>query len=177
MKSPPVTIRSARPTDATALATYMAEPEVFAGLLQLPYPSPDRWAERLALPPAGSNNLHLVAELDGCVVGSAGVFSTGNHVRRRHASSLGISVAREAQRNGIGGVLMAALIDYADRWGQILRLELNVFADNTRAISLYQRFGFVREGVFRKHALRDGQYVDTLAMARLHPNPPKWSED
>lgn len=49
-----------------------------------------------------------------------------------------------------------------------------MFADNTRAIALYERFGFVREGLHRCHALRDGVYVDTLSMARLHPNPPRW---
>jgi hypothetical protein len=25
------------------------------------------------------------------------------------------------------------------------------------------------------YALRDGQYVDSLSMARLHPNPPRWT--
>jgi putative acetyltransferase len=171
-----ITIRSVRPTDAAAIANFMAEPEVFAGLLQLPYPTPEGWADRVAPFPAGSNNLHLIAELDGNVVASAGVFAAVNHVRRRHASALGISVAKDAQGKGVGSALMAALMDYADRWGHILRIELNVFADNTRAIALYERFGFVREGLLRKHALRDGRYVDSLVMARLHPNPPQWSE-
>ena len=76
----------------------------------------------------------------------------------------------------VGSALMTALMDYADRWGQILRIELNVFADNDRAIGLYERFGFVREGLMRKYALRDGQYVDSLMMARLHPNPPQWTD-
>lgn len=176
MNRSPITIRSARPTDAAAIASYMAEPDVFAGLLQLPYPTPEGWADRVAAFPASSNNLHLVAELDGNVVASAGVFAPGNHVRRRHASGLGISVAKDAQGKGVGTALMAALVDYADRWGNILRIELNVFADNTRAIALYERFGFVREGLLRKYALRDGRYVDSLVMARLHPNPPQWSE-
>jgi putative acetyltransferase len=176
MSSPEIVIRSARPTDVNAIATYMSDPAVFADLLQLPHPTPERWAARLATPSAGSNNMHLVAELNGHVVASAGVFSAGEHVRRRHASVLGISVAVEAQGRGIGSALMAALMDYADRWGQILRIELTVFADNTRAIALYERFGFVREGLLRKHALRDGRYVDSLLMARLHPNPPQWSE-
>ncbi|MBU3746926.1 MAG: GNAT family N-acetyltransferase [Burkholderiaceae bacterium] len=176
MNKSPLTLRSARPSDAAAVASFMAEPEVFAGLLQLPYPTPEGWADRVAGFPAASNNLHLVAELDGNVVASAGVFAVGNHVRRRHASALGISVAKEAQGKGVGTALMAALLDYADRWGQILRIELNVFTDNDRAIGLYERFGFVREGLLRKYALRDGQYVDSLMMARLHPNPPQWTK-
>ena len=37
---------------------------------------------------------------------------------------------------------MTSLCDYADRWGQVLRIELQVFADNARAIALYRSFGF-----------------------------------
>ena len=46
-------------------------------------------------------------------------------------------------------------------------IELTVSADNTRAISLYERFGFVREGRHQDFAMRDGAYVDALAMARM----------
>ncbi|MBI3369309.1 MAG: GNAT family N-acetyltransferase, partial [Burkholderiales bacterium] len=63
--------------------------------------------------------------------------------------------------------------DYADGWAQVLRIELHVYTDNARAIALYRRFGFVQEGCHRGHALREGQYVDSYSMARLHPNPPR----
>ena len=69
---------------------------------------------------------------------------------------------------------MAALIDYADRWVAVMRIELTVVTDNERAIALYRKFGFVQEGIFRAYGLRDGRYQDVLAMARLHPSPPRW---
>jgi putative acetyltransferase len=68
---------------------------------------------------------------------------------------------------------MAGLCDYADNWVGTLRLELSVYTDNTKAIGLYQKFGFVIEGTMRGYAMRDGQFADTHAMARLHPNPPR----
>jgi putative acetyltransferase len=67
---------------------------------------------------------------------------------------------------------MAALIDWADQWAQLLRIELTVFADNDAAIALYRKFGFEHEGTHRAYALRDGVYADVHAMARLHPAPP-----
>jgi putative acetyltransferase len=68
---------------------------------------------------------------------------------------------------GAGSALMAALVDHADRWANYRRLELTVYVDNARAIALYERFGFKREGVMPAYAWRDGDYVDALAMGRL----------
>ncbi len=162
------------PRDAAAMARMMADPGVYANLMQLPHPSEPQWAARLAAPAAeGSAELRLVAELGGEVVGSLGLHPVEGRVRRRHAAVLGISVATAAQGRGVGAALMQAALDYADRWAQILRIELQVFPDNRRAIALYERFGFVHEGRHRAFALRDGVYVDSLSMARLHPNPPK----
>jgi putative acetyltransferase len=73
----------------------------------------------------------------------------------------------------VGSALMAAMCEYADRWVGVLRLELTVYTDNAAAIALYRKFGFQVEGTLRGYALRDGRYVDALAMARLHPSPPR----
>jgi putative acetyltransferase len=67
---------------------------------------------------------------------------------------------------------MTALLNWADNWAQVLRVELSVFADNERAIRLYERFGFEREGLCRADAMRNGRLADTVTMARLHPQQP-----
>lgn len=168
-----LTIRRATVKDAAAFARVMGEPAVYGGTLQLPFPSDELWQGRLADGVAGKNGeLLLVAERDGEVVGNAGLHPVGASVRRRHAMMLGISVSSSAQGQGVGTALMAALCDYADNWLGCLRIELTVYADNEVAQRLYRNFGFELEGTLRAYALRDGRYVDTLAMARLHPNPP-----
>jgi putative acetyltransferase len=68
---------------------------------------------------------------------------------------------------GVGSALMAAVIELADRWLNLKRLELEVWADNYPAIALYEKFGFEREGLLRAEGFRDGVYADSLAMARL----------
>ena len=168
-----ITVRRACLADAAALARIMGDPAVFAGLMPLPFTSEEVWKARLAEVYApGNPDLMLVAERGGAVVGSAGVHPVGAAIRRRHVLTFGISVAPEAQRQGVGSALMAAICDYADRWAGALRVELTVYADNAPAIALYRKFGFEPEGTHRAYALRDGEYVDALVMARLHPKPP-----
>jgi len=169
---PTITIRRSTTQDAAAYVRIMGDLEVLPNLMQLPYTSDEIWRQRLTDNNApGKTDLHLVAELDGVVVGNAGLHPAPA-MRRRHAAMLGIAVAREAQGRGVGSALMQAICDYADEWAQILRIELSVYTDNERAIRLYERFGFVREGTHRGYALRAGAYVDSYSMARLHPNPP-----
>jgi len=177
---PPITLRRATPQDAAATARLMAHPEVQRNTMQLPHHNEGVWQQRLNdLIAPGKADVMLVAERPGAdsqaeLVGLAGLHPTGLALRRRHAMSLGISIAAPAQGQGVGTALLAALCDYADQWAQVLRIELTVFADNARAIGLYQRFGFEREGLHRGYALRDGHYADVLSMARLHPRPPRW---
>lgn len=171
--TPAIVVRRPRVEDAAALAATMSDPAVARQLLQLPHGTEAHWRARIQDMPAGpaTADLFLVAEWHGEVVGNAGLTSFAA-VRRRHAMGLGLAVATHAQGHGVGRALMAAVIDWADHWAQVLRIELTVYTDNERAIALYRSFGFESEGVHRAFALRDGVYVDALAMARLRPPPP-----
>lgn len=173
MTTAAVRLRRAALQDAEALAALMADEAVYAGVLQMPYPSAELWRKRLEPQVADDSALHLVAVADGAVVASAGIHLLAWTPRRRHVGGLGMSVAADWQGRGIGSQLMAALLDWADNWIALMRVELTVYTDNARAIALYEKFGFVREGTHRAFALRAGRYVDAYAMARLHPQPPQ----
>lgn len=175
-----LTLRRVKPADAAALAEQFSDPEVFGGTLQLPHASEEIWTQRIAgmTPPApGSNEIVLTALIDDQPVGLAGLHPAGPQVRRRHVMGLGITVAKAAQGQGVGQALMTALMDYADNWAQVLRIELTVFHDNQRAIRLYERHGFEHEGRLRADALRNGVYEDVLVMGRLHPRQPRVRAD
>jgi putative acetyltransferase len=169
-----ILIRRASPKDAAAYARFMSHPEVFSSLMQMPFTDEEVWRTRLTEGCApGKTDLPLAAEMNGEVVGSAGLHPVGVALRRRHALTLGISVAPEVQGRGVGSTLMVAMCDYADNWLGALRIELTVYTDNARAIALYRKFGFEIEGTFRGYAMRDGRYADAYAMARFHPHPPR----
>jgi RimJ/RimL family protein N-acetyltransferase len=105
-----------------------------------------------------------VAETDeGEIVGRLSV-ARDPHPASRHVADLGLMVASEYRRRGIG----LALLEQAVRWAReadVSKLELHVFPHNPPAIALYENFGFVREGYRRRHYRRGDELVDAILMA------------
>ena len=159
-----IVIRHVIPEDAAALTRLYSQPETQANTLQLPHQSPTLWQERLSNPRPGVHM--LVALIDDQLAGQI-TLEVQSVARRRHAATLGMGVDPAFHRRGVGSALMAAMIDLCDNWLQVTRIELTVFADNHKAIGLYQKFGFEIEGTAKRFAMRDGEMIDTHYMARL----------
>ena len=85
-----------------------------------------------------SNEVELVAIIDGRIVGSAGVSAVRSRRKVAHRARFGISILKEYW-------VMDASIDCARQAGYT-QLELEVVADNERAVSLYRRAGFEEYG-------------------------------
>jgi L-phenylalanine/L-methionine N-acetyltransferase len=160
--NPNILIRALEPEDIPELTEAWNQPQAYAGTLQLPFASKEARQARHAMNPGVSR---LVAVIEGKAIGM--IFLNRFEGRRSHAGSLGMAVHDAYAGRGAGTALMAAVVDLADNWLQLKRLELGVYSDNTRAIALYERFGFEREGVNRAYAWRNGAFADSLAMARL----------
>lgn len=160
-----LTIRRAEPSDFEAVARTFEDERVYASTLQPPFPSKEMWRKRLA--EMADGDFMLVALVKDELVGHGGLFRSHKSLRRAHAMSLGIGVAAGWQGKGVGSALLAKLLDLADNWLNVIRLELTVFTDNAAAVALYQRFGFEIEGTHRSYALRAGEYVDAHFMARV----------
>lgn len=159
-----IQIRAAESADVPAITEVMNQPRAYWGTLQTPFTPVEMRQKRFDA--TDHHNRQLVAVVDGKVVGVIGLHREPWH-RRLHAASIGMAVHDAYAGRGVGSALMAAVVELAERWWNIKRLELSVYADNPRAIALYERFGFVREGLFKAYAWRDGEYVDSLPMARL----------
>jgi len=160
-----LTIRRAEPEDCSALYEMFTSPKLYANTLQLPYPSREEWRRKLAEPGDGAHN--LAAVVGDKVVGMFSIRTFPHRPRRQHVGVIGMSVHEDWQGQGVGTALMRAGVDLADNWLNLTRLELEVYTDNEPAVRLYERFGFEREGLLRRHAYRDGRYVDSYVMARL----------
>ncbi len=158
-----ILIRPLEPDDYPDIAAIYNGPQVIEGSLQLPYSSQDLWRRRTEI--TEMDYPRLVAAVEGMIVGVVSMEIGEN--RRRHSGIIEMAVRDDYQGRGIGAALLGAIIDLAENWLGIMRLEALVFTDNHPAIALYKRFGFIVEGTLRQYAWRNGALADTYALARL----------
>ena len=148
-----IVIRAREPQDAAAYQRLYSHPDVYPWTLQLPFPSVALWEKKFARMDA-EGFVAFVAEIDGVLAGELTLF-VDSKPRTRHCISFGLGVHPDFAGRGVGERLIRTA------------MELEVFHDNERALRLYQRLGFEREGMKRQAALRDGQLRDVVMMAKL----------
>jgi RimJ/RimL family protein N-acetyltransferase len=158
---PAIVIRPATEAELTAVVDLLAEVAAEDRWIatEVPFDRAKRaatMAERLRGPEAAS----FVAVSGGAIVGHIGMT-----VRRPGLLELGMMVAAGRRGQGIGGALLSAALAWA-RGTPAYKITLEVFPDNTAARALYRKFGFVEEGLFRRHVRRrNGELRDTIPMS------------
>lgn len=160
-------IRPVRISDAHQLNAIRRQKGVLPNTLGLPSERNERSEQFLAT--VNDNSHMFVAALDADdsqVIGVLGMTIFANP-RLRHSASFGLSVHEDYQGIGVGKALMAAMVDLADNWLMLKRIELGVLDGNEKAFKLYEAFGFEVEGVKRAAAIRNGEYVNETIMARI----------
>jgi RimJ/RimL family protein N-acetyltransferase len=110
-----------------------------------------------------SGNPMMVALAGGSVVGWCDI-RREFFPSRAHRGTLGMGLLPAWRGRGVGRRLLEATLAQARRSG-FKRIELDVHADNPRAIALYEKAGFVREGIVRDASLIDGVFRDAILMA------------
>jgi len=127
--------------------------------------SAESLAQRIEAGAHGNSEVWFVCDsanqLVGVLYGRRGVAR-----RNRHSLYLVMGVLHASWGKGIGAYLLRTMEQWALEH-RIHRLELSVNSLNDRAISLYERAGFEREGVKRHSLCLNGQYVDELYMSKL----------
>jgi L-phenylalanine/L-methionine N-acetyltransferase len=157
-----VAIRPVLVEDSEAIWRITQQEGVIETILTLPSDRIEQRRERLAS--LGPDEHWFVAEADGAVIGLAGLtVGTG---RLRHSGHVFLFVAREYHGQGVGTRLMETLLDVADRWLLLRRVELTVVAENERAWRLYERLGFEKEGLRKLSVVSQGEIKDEWLMAR-----------
>ena len=114
-----------------------------------------------------AQNFMVTAYLEGKIIGDAGVTKLRELMKFRHRAYFGMSILKEYCELGLGSAMMETAIAQAKENG-FEQMELGVFADNPRAIHLYEKFGFEKYGIQpRAFKLKDGTYRDEIIMVRF----------
>jgi RimJ/RimL family protein N-acetyltransferase len=164
-----VRVREATPDDAAGIIALF---KVIYGETTFMLVEPDEWnptveeqARRIEQNAKSRSGITVVAEADGRLVGAASG-NRGSVKRNRHSAYVVMGVVGAWRGRGVGRALLTALEVWA-RANGLHRLELTVQVHNRRAITLYEKCGFEREGV-KRHSLNiEGAFIDELYMSKL----------
>lgn len=104
----------------------------------------------------------VVADVGGQIVGNSSVTRGSYRDTQRHGG-LGIAVSKKSRDFGIGVEMMHALVKESRRAG-LKTIQLEVFANNLRAIHVYEKIGFKQTGRIPKKMLRNGKFIDSIIM-------------
>lgn len=159
------TIKRLDQNDTSGLYEIYCYTEVTQNSSQLPFLDTNKISKLFI----NENNYTLIAEWNGMTVGHI-TFILETKPRSKHCAGIAIAVHPKFHGKGVGKALMEEAINQADNWLNLVRLELEVHADNDIAIGLYEKLGFNLEGRKKLSTFKAGRYIDTLFMARIHPN-------
>lgn len=172
----PAVIRPAVPLDAAGYIALIKGVLAETPRVDTPYapheftPTTDAIRDRIATVSRSDNSVFLVAEARvsnrPCLVGAL-TCGGGTLISDRHMTALGVYVAHDWRDQGVGTALLERAIAWAAASPVVERVELEVYAQNARAIHLYEKFGFEHEGRKRRLYYHDGVPLDMLIMARL----------
>ncbi len=158
----PCTLRNPTAEDAQALLNFL---KITSGEtdhlmrypdeIQIRVEEERRFLQEMASKP---NAVMIAAVLNGQIVGNAGLTPVAECDKCRHRASFGMSVLQDDWGRGIGTLLTKAILESAQEAGY-RQIELEVLADNHRALALYEQFGFKIFGT-NEHAFyfRNGTY-------------------
>ena len=159
------TLRPGRPTDGRELARLFGEVRKEGRWLittpgAISEPSEAFWISELI---RASESLALVAESGAEIVGNV-LISVDRGRATEHIGVLSICIAKDWRDIGIGTELVSGAQAWAHEHG-LRKISLGVFPDNGRAIAVYERRGFVREGIRRQQYRSGDEYRDEVLMA------------
>lgn len=109
------------------------------------------------------NRIMLLALVGDKVIGCLN-FTGGIRARIQHTGEFGVSVLKNYWDQGIGTVLVQELIQWAKDSNKVRKLNLRVRSDNDRAIRVYEKIGFIQEGLITREFFISGQFFDCIYM-------------
>ncbi|MFS9038245.1 N-acetyltransferase family protein [Streptococcus timonensis] len=113
------------------------------------------------------NQITLLAFLNDELAGIINV-TADQRPRVRHIGDIFLGIKKTFWGSGLGSILMEEAIEWAKTSGVIRRLQLTVQKRNLAAIHLYEKMGFITEGLQERGAcIERGEFLDVYLMGKL----------
>ncbi len=165
-----ILLREAQPEDASLLVDIIetvltTSPYTLTTPAELERSVTDQ-AKRIQQYANADGHLIVVALADGQIVGTLD-FKNNDKLRIRHSGEFGMGIIPGFQGQGLGRLMLEALLEWAEQHPVIEKVCLGVYAENVAARALYQKLGFIEEGTLVKAIkLASGKYADEIRMYR-----------
>jgi RimJ/RimL family protein N-acetyltransferase len=164
-----IVLREFRAEDISGIRAWCNDPQITRYLSgrhtkPIPWEQSAEELDRFLRGDAGGVNLVVAQKEGGRYMGQVSLFMIDHQARK---AELAIVLGPESVGQGYGSEAMRLLVAFGFDQINLNRIYLTVNAQNARAIRLYERSGFVREGVLRQDRYYNGQYEDVLMMSIL----------
>ena len=162
-----VKVRSWRKDDLKSLVRHANNPKIAANLRdQFPHPYTRRDAiDFLDYVRSQEPECAFAIEYGGEAVGGVG-FLLGRDIARRSAE-MGYWLSEEHWGRGIATRVVTAMSDWALDQYNLTRVFAMAFAHNAASIRVLEKAGFVREGILRRSAIKNGVILDQVLFAKV----------
>lgn len=109
--------------------------------------------------------INVLAQIDGRAIANSEVVR-GKSSDEFHHGKLGIAISKDYRDRGIGREMVKTLVEES-RTAGLKTLELEVFANNPKALHLYESLGFKQVGTIPKKIFRKGAFHDIIVMSMI----------
>jgi [ribosomal protein S5]-alanine N-acetyltransferase len=155
------------PSDCAACVEYLNEREIYDRTLRIPYPYTagdfENWLKSVEeITQQQGRALHLaIRDPNGLLIGGLGF--NGFQLGKSHRAEIGYWLAKPYWGRGIMTAVVRAATTLAFSELGLAKLTAHVFPGNAASARVLEKCGFVREGYFRQHFVKDGKFLDGVA--------------
>jgi RimJ/RimL family protein N-acetyltransferase len=167
LKGEKVVLRRVRMSDVPRFVKWFNDPEVFRFIKTrgITLAAERKWVKERMSGKIKNDLFLCIDTIDGTHIGTIGL----HRINPTHKfATFGITIGDKTFWNkGLGSEAGRLIIDYGFKKLKLHRIELDVYNNNPRAIKVYKRLGFKKEGTKREHRFQDGKFFDTYFMSIL----------
>ena len=164
-----IKLRAVEPADLPRAVAALNDPEISIPLgahyFGISIAEEERWYENVYL---ADKNLLSSFVIENRTTGESLGHCGFNKIDWKNRKAVvGLFLHKEFWGKGFGKDVMMTLCNFACAQLNMQKVQLYVFANNTRGIRTYEKCGFQKEVCMRKAVFLDGQWVDDYLMGVL----------